>query len=194
MRPAAPWAPCLTHNCPIPAGGTYNNIIGATSDSACKEVEPNYWAPMGSSLPLKCPSSGFMCPGAAHDTEHKGSLPIEVAQGRRIEIQNVTRYRCSLTLQLAISSEDFDMQQTELEEKLSHLYGTPVSLQMQAAGSVVVALIADNLDAAALDEFKQRVQVLGESDYSNLLHVDVSVASAISVEAKTDQIPIDVVW
>ena len=194
MRPAAPWAPCLTRDCPIPAGGTYNNIIGATSNSACNGVEPNYWAPMGSSVPLKCPSSGFMCPGAAHDIEHKGSLPIEVAQGKRIELQNVTRYRCNLTLQLAISSEDFDMQQTELEEKLSRLYGTPVSLQMQAAGSVVVALIADNLDATALEEFKQRAQVLGESDYSASLHMEASVASAISIEAKTDRIPTDVIW
>ena len=135
-----------------------------------------------------------MCPGAAYDTEHKGSLPIEVAQGKRIELQNVTRYRCSLTLQLAISSEDFDMQQTELKEQLSRLYGTPVSLQMQAAGSVIVALIADNLNATEQEEFKQRAQVLGESDYSEALHINVFVASAISVEAKTDQIPMDVVW
>ena len=149
---------------------------------------------MGSSLPLKCPSSGFMCPGAAHDAEHKGSLPIEVAQGRRIELQNITRYRCNFTLQLAISSEDFDLQRGELEEKLSRLYDTPLSLQMQAAGSVVVTLIADNLDATALDAFEQRARMLGESDYSELLHMEASVASAISVEAKTDQIPTDVIW
>ena len=149
---------------------------------------------MGSSMPLKCPSSGFMCPGAAHDTAYKGSLPIEVAQGKRIEVQNITRYSCNVALELDISIEDFDQQQEEFEERLSRLYSTPVRLQIQAAGSVVVRLIADNLDATALEEIEQRAQVLSESDYSQLLHVKAAIVSNVSVEAKTSRIPTDVVW
>ena len=145
-------------------------------------------------MPLKCPSSGFMCPGAAHDAAHKGSLPIEVAQGRRIELRNATSYRCNLLLQLALSSEDFPAQQNELEQRLTRLYGTPVSLDVQAAGSVVVTLTAANLNATALEEFEQRARGLTDSRYSASLHVDTTVLSAVSVEVETIRVPVDVIW
>ena len=77
------------------------------------------------------------CPGAAYDDVNSvsGSLPIEVAQGRKREFRNVTSYTSTLQLLLALSPEDFGQQRSELVERLSLIYGQPVSLELQA-GSV----------------------------------------------------------
>eukprot|EP00966_Prymnesium_polylepis_P007159 165286-Prymnesium_polylepis.2 len=45
------------------------------------QVEPSFWAPIGSALPERCPGSGFFCPGRAYDSvnELPGSLPIPLS-------------------------------------------------------------------------------------------------------------------
>ena len=85
----------------------------------------------------------YRCPGAAYDdvNEIKGSLPIEVAQGRRRQLRNVTQHTCTIQLRLAITPEDLNEQRDLIEQKLSRLYGENVTIQLQA-GSVVVSVAA----------------------------------------------------
>eukprot|EP00966_Prymnesium_polylepis_P117140 2706732-Prymnesium_polylepis.1 len=148
---------------------------------------------MGSSLPLKCPTSGFMCPGAVHDLQFKGSLPIEIVQGRQKKLQNVTRHRCHLALQLSMSSEDFRSQQGALEGILARVYGVTVSLQMQAA-SVRVAVITANLNDTAVEEFVRRVHALDNAAYSEELHIDTAVLSPPTVDTELVEVVVDVAW
>lgn len=53
--------------------GTTSNASGLNSSSGCVGVEPGFWAPTGSALPLACPASGFYCPGREFDTESYGA-------------------------------------------------------------------------------------------------------------------------
>ena len=68
---------------PCPAG-TYSNATGLLFESQCVPVAEGFWAPIGSSEPEYCPSTGFFCPGRANDKDNKvpGSLPIEIPQGQ----------------------------------------------------------------------------------------------------------------
>ena len=47
---------------PCPAG-TFANASGLSTEGSCAPVLSGYWSPMGSVLPMACPSSGFFCPG-----------------------------------------------------------------------------------------------------------------------------------
>lgn len=69
-------------------GGTVGSAPGLTHEEDCIPVGAGFWAPTGSASPLKCPISGFFCPGRAHDhTTFKtsgldpGSIPIPVSMG-----------------------------------------------------------------------------------------------------------------
>ena len=75
----------------------------------CVGVTPGYWAPRGSKLPIPCPQSGFMCPGATYDSisEPPGSLPIEVEQGRMVQWRTVVEHRCHLQLLLPLADGAF---------------------------------------------------------------------------------------
>ena len=176
---------------PLPCpGGTYNDAPGATSKAACIEVTPGFWAPLGSSAPLLCPTSGFRCPGAAYDEKYNGSLPIEVAQGRRRELQNITSYVCTFQLRLALTTEEFDQQRTALKQRLSQLYGKSVAFLLQA-GSVVIDVIADFSDLSSMTAFVERASSLTNATLSEELGVETSAPSTLIVTNATVQVPTD---
>ena len=65
---------------PCPAG-TSAGAFGQSSQSQCVPVPVDFWAPLGSSEPERCPPSGFFCPGALADSLYGGARPIVYDQG-----------------------------------------------------------------------------------------------------------------
>ena len=139
-----------------------------------------------------CPSP-HRCPGAANDdvNEVAGSLPIEVAQGRWRELQNVTQHTCTLQLRLAITPEDFNQQRGLIEQSLSHLYHEHVTITLQA-GSVIVNVVAVLSSPLSLASFRTRAAELTDADLTDELQLDVSTVSQLDVETQTVQVPFDV--
>ena len=123
------------------------------------------------------------CPGTAFDdvNEVKGSLPIEVAQGRRRQLQNVTQHTCTLQLRLSITPEDLNQQRDQIELKLARLYGENVTIQLQA-GSVVVSVVAVIGDSLSLAAFSARTSAITDADLSEELQLDLSTTSTLQVE------------
>ena len=148
---------------------------------------------MGSAEPQRCPSSGFRCPGYDHDNVNlvKGSLPIEVVQGRRRHLRNVTRHTSTLRLRLAIPLDELDQQQSELEERLSHLMGHLVKLQL-VAGSVIVNMIAEHNHTSSLEAYRALVSTMTDELLSGGLQMDASILSGLIVQTRVDQVPVDV--
>ena len=130
------------------------------------------------------------CPGALYDAEYQGSLPIEVPQGRRRELQNETTYESMFQLRLALTAEDFDEQRGSLTQRLSSLYGVPVTLQLQA-GSAVVDVTAKFSDMPSLTTFVEHTRTISDTTLSEVLAVDTSVLSALTITNQTVQVPID---
>jgi hypothetical protein len=119
-------------------------------------------------------------------------LPIEVAQGRRRKLQNETLYTASQQLRLSLTPEGFDQQHHLLAATLSRLYGQATTLQLQS-GSVIVNVIAEVGDSLGLNAFRDRASTLTDNVLSNVLQVETIRVSAISVTARTVEVPIDVV-
>ena len=134
--------------------------------------------------------SAVRCPGAAHDDVNavQGSLPIEVAQGRRRTLANVTSYTSTLQLRLALTVDDFNQQRGAIVQRLSGLYGRPVSLELQA-GSVVVNVIGSpNTSGPYL------LSAFSAEELSDELQLSTEVLSEPAEEAITLQIPVDDEW
>ena len=133
------------------------------------------------------------CPGAAYDDVYNGSLPIEVTQGHRRELQNITTYVCTFQLRLALTPEDFDQQRAALNQRLSALFEEPLTLHLQAAGSVVVDAVAHFRDLSAVAAFTERTSNLSAATMSVELEVDTSAPSALFISNRTTQVPIDTI-
>ena len=140
-----------------------------------------------------CIPCEYRCPGATHDNVNaiKGSLPIEVAQGRRRVLQNETLYTATQQLRLSLTPEGFEQQRDLLVATVSRIYGQAVTLQLQA-GSVIVNVIAEVGDSLALNAFRDRANTLTDNVLSNELQVETVRASAVAVTARTIEVPIDV--
>ena len=93
---------------PIPCpGGTHSNAVGAMSAETCQPVEPDFWAPLGSSKPEPCPPSGFYCPGKANDEQYGGSKPILMPTGQSTSSRLVDAVTAVVDLDLACTDLDF---------------------------------------------------------------------------------------
>jgi len=116
---------------PCPAG-TFGNATSLHSAGQCTPVQIDFWAPLGSSLPEPCPSSGFYCPGKAADELFGGSKPIIMPVGqstRQEEAPALTK-----TMSLDISLDDFAAGEEELKMQLAARYGiAPALITLEAS-------------------------------------------------------------
>lgn len=179
---------------PLPCwGGRYFNESGATSVQKCRLVGPGWWAPLGSAVPIACPQSGFRCPGVQHDNVNdvKGSLPIEVKQGRMLDWRNITRYKFTLQLRLDISVDDWAEQKGTIEETLVRFYDSPVTLDVQAGSFILSATamlntssMSASMESGAADSYARLKEELG---------FGVSFLSPLQVEEVVVRVPYDIV-
>ena len=127
---------------PCPAG-SYGNATGLYSPGQCTPVPVGFWAPLGSSTGIACPTTGFYCPGALQDAvnEVPGSQPIIMPTGQSTQTQEVATVTKAMTLDITI--DDFVAQREALIDQLAAQYGVDPSLvTLEArAGSVLMTVI-----------------------------------------------------
>ena len=99
------------------------------------------WAPTGSRLPKACPTSGFVCPGAADDdvNDPPGSEPIIVPVGGVLEEVREDIVAQDRVIESQIALDDGGTSNlTEVKYRLSLLYNVPVAaINLAAAGGDV---------------------------------------------------------
>ena len=159
-------------------GGTSSNTTALASDRGCLPVLHGYWAPTGSAVPLACPPSGFLCPGADADGVNTppGSLPIQLSVGgissERQVVREVLQLRTTLTLDEDINSID----EVTLKERLARLYNARVQDVTISLGSgsvvVTVGLAAATQDAAA--QLHLALNVTSDAELSLALGVNTT--------------------
>lgn len=187
-------------------GGTWLNVTGATSSAACQPVQAGFWAALGSSLPQRCPISGFRCPGAAADTVNTpgGSLPIELTSGSSATLTEVEVVQQQLTLDISIN----EYNETAVKLELAALYGVPAALIDLAATagslqlSVTIRTLPSSSDpgasvptettpALSLDAIMAKIAAVGTDDVaqsiSRAIGTNVSVAVASPSRATVSQ-------
>ena len=103
----------------------------------------------------------------------------------------MTSYTSTLQIQLALTPEDFIQQRSELVERLSQIYGQPISLELQA-GSVIASVIAVAETQSSLLALSSALS--DEARLSESLQVQTEVAVPLSVEEITIEVPVDVEW
>ena len=128
------------------------------------------------------------CPGAAYDEFNlvPGSLPIEVAQGKRRIMKNVTQHTATAQLSLETSLEEIDLQ--ELRRAISALYRVSIDLQV-VSGSVLLRVTAV-LNDTLLGDFISRTNSMSDGELSNALGVDAQVPR-FTIRSETIQVPQD---
>ena len=136
-------------------GGTSSNRTGIASERGCLLVLSGFWAPTGSAVPLACPPSGFLCPGAAADQVNNppGSLPIQLPTGGISIERQVTREVLQLLTTLILDADVDSFDEVALKEHLARLYNARVEdITVSLGGGsvlVTVGLTAATPDAAA---------------------------------------------
>ena len=167
-------------------GGTSSNRTGLVSQRGCLPVLAGFWSPAGSALPLDCPPSGFLCPGATADRVNTppGSLPIQLPTGgvsieRQVE-REVLQLHTTLTLYTDVDSID----ESALKQRLARLYSVHVEdISMSiSGGSVVVriSLTAATRDAAA--QLHRALNVTSDSELSLALGINTTHEAGILID------------
>jgi hypothetical protein len=115
---------------PLLPAGTYGNGTGLTVITQCTDVQPGFYAPAGSFLPILCPGWGF-CAGRAHDTENSvpGSQPVGVQDGQQVvestqtveEAQSVVEQMFELT-----ANNRSEVNETAFLFHMASAYGVPL--------------------------------------------------------------------
>ena len=124
---------------PCPAGKV-GSFDGYFSVNQCIDVARDFWAPLGSKSPQRCPSTGFYCPGAADVAAHEaagiappGSKPIIQATGGSTETVEVPVVETSMTVD--ITPDQFAAQREAMIAELAKKYGVDPSLITLEANS-----------------------------------------------------------
>ena len=159
-------------------GGTFSGATGLHSRGGCLPVLPGFWSPTGSAMPIACPPSGFICPGAAVDLTNNppGSLPIQLATGGISTTRTVTKemltLRSSITLEADISSID----EERLKVQLSRLYGvasSDVSLHL-SGGSTVILVSFTTANAVAMATLQQSLNTTSDAQLTAEIGVNAT--------------------
>ena len=110
--------------------GTFGNGIGLSDIAQCADVQPGFYSPTGSALPLPCPSWGF-CPGRAYDTENPdlglepGSQPVVVPGGQQVVQQVVQQSVVEQEVEL-LASDSAAVNKTVFLQHMASQYGVPI--------------------------------------------------------------------
>ena len=87
--------------------------------SDCEPVLADFWAPTGSVKGLKCPTSGFYCPGRLFDLVSipAGSLPILIDVGSVVEnwFENVTTHTRAVMGMTASFASNQDLMNVDIQ-------------------------------------------------------------------------------
>ena len=85
--------------------GTFGNATGLSDVAQCADVQPGFYTPTGSALPVACPVWAF-CAGRAYDTENEvpGSQPVGVIGGQQVVQQSVQQSMVQQTALLTSST------------------------------------------------------------------------------------------
>ena len=168
-------------HCPA---GTWSNRTGLRASTQCLPVASGYYAPTGSSLPERCPDSGFVCPGVAHDRDNDqpGSQPIAVGSGKAVALVNATlsTTQLSFSLALAASDTDGDGEAAAMALQLADFFAVATTaLEVTAQQTILaVAILSDEPDAAALAE---TINATVAAEFSSALGTNVSALSGLQV-------------
>ena len=168
-------------------GGTFGNRTRLGSALECTAVGRGFWAPVGTSLPISCPASGFYCPGAALDDQFGGARPLLIPVGRRTQTTEVGVVRKMMTLNMAFS----DYNETMVRHRLGVLYEIPAHLieisdlsyttrrRQLAAGVMFTITIAPGLeDSNALVNLVAAITAINDTRLSASLGVDLTSTAA----------------
>ena len=165
-------------------GGTYSNATGLASERGCLPVPPGFWSPTGSTVPIPCPTSGFICPGAAFDTvnDPPASLPTQLDAGslstRRLSVIEVPQLRTTLTLEQDIVAVDRD----DLKLRLSAVWGVPsqdIELRSISPGSIVVSVGVAARRTSDLVTINASLSGVTDAQLSHALGVNVTRQSRL---------------
>ena len=110
---------------PCPAG-YFGSAFGLYSAGQCSPAPVNFWAPLGSIQPERCPQSGFYCPGTLQDPVHGGAKPVLMPVGQSTQQNEVPALTKSMRLDMSI--DDFAQQREALKVALAQQYGVNASL------------------------------------------------------------------
>ncbi|KAL3921489.1 MAG: hypothetical protein SGPRY_004887 [Prymnesium sp.] len=122
--------------------GTFSNMTGLSSEAQCLDVQPGYYAPLGSREQVACPRWGF-CAGRALDVlnEVPGSIPVPVPDGQVVQMveeeERLTSERQVARQLIQVASAN-TTNEIALRVALASLYGVPaaaVSLSREDAGA-----------------------------------------------------------
>jgi hypothetical protein len=112
---------------PVPCPAGYlGNTTGLYSPGQCTPVPVGFWAPLGSSAPEPCPTSGFFCPGALRDEVYGGARPVLLPVGQSTVTRQVESISKDMTLDVTV--DDFAVQRASLVRQLATQYGVDPSL------------------------------------------------------------------
>lgn len=124
-------------------------------------------APLGSPLPLQCPSSGFYCPGAAADSVTGGSLPLELAQGSASREALTGAVQYTVTLDATID----DYNATAVRLALAALYGIfdeHIHLSVEP-GSLLLTVLIEASRPLSLSSILSNVRVVDSDTLETIL-------------------------
>ena len=180
---------------PMPClGGRSSNASGLASLTQCLPVQPGFWAPTGSALPIRCPDSGFSCPGALAITVHReagidppGSQPIPLKLGTISREVEETFAIPILTAELSLEQNWSAVNAAQVRARLAHVLGIEVDYidlavrvsrrrLQERRGSIIVAVRvtpspADEAAQAALLAIGDRLRSMDEASLSNELGI-----------------------
>lgn len=117
-------------------------MTGLSSEAQCLDVQPGYYAPLGSREQVACPRWGF-CAGRALDVlnEVPGSIPVPVPDGQVVQMveeeERLTSERQVARQLIQVASAN-TTNEIALRVALASLYGVPaaaVSLSREDAGA-----------------------------------------------------------
>ena len=151
---------------------------------------PGLWAPTGSAHPIKCPTSGFICPGAFDEEAHEaagihpaGALPIPLSTGAIETTVEVRRKLLTVTTELTLEQDvDTPLEETALASSLAQILGVSLDLvvvEQVNAGSLVVRVSVVASDEAERGLLAARVQALSSAELSLALGMGSNLSSAV---------------
>ena len=141
--PVGGYCPAGSTTLQLCPGGSFSNTTGLGSRHGCQPVQPGFWSPTGSAIPLACPPSGFLCPGAVADVTNNppGSLPIQLAIGGISTTRHVSKvmFTCGTTFTLEVDVGAID--EVQLKVQLARVY-MGVGTELCHVTSILMSLVA----------------------------------------------------
>ena len=115
---------------PCPAG-SWSSATNLKSADECSGVQPGFYAPTGSVLPIPCPSWG-LCAGRAYDkvNDAPGSQPVGVQGGKQVEQQTRTVQEAQQVVEQTIellAADSGAVNETAFRLHMASVYDVPIN-------------------------------------------------------------------